>query len=121
MFNWRTRAQTDAELSVTITSRAIARCFAIRTIDEPISPAPITVRRSNIGVESGCNSVSATALLSVSAHEFAKIFGDRAIGFLGPYSDPDGVRKIVGCDAAHDDAPVGKKLISRGCVVGAVC
>src|SRR5271167_919778 len=101
-----TRRRVAAERAVATMLRTTFWARAARAIEEPISPTPMSARRSNSGSAMGRGRRSSQELRQRRDHE--------AIGLLGADAHAQRIRQAISADLAQDQAAGGEELVRLG-------
>src|SRR5258707_1208555 len=98
-----TRRRVAAERAVATMLRTAFFARAAPAIEEPISPTPISARRSNGGSAMGCG--------RRPSQERAQRRDDQAIGLLGADAHPQRMGQAIGADPAQDQAAGAEEFV----------
>src|SRR5271154_3730495 len=98
-----TRRRVAAERAVATMLRTAFCARAARAIEEPISPTPISARRSNSGSAMGCG--------RRPSQESRQGRDDFAIGLLAPHAHAQRMGQAISADLAQDQPAGGEKLV----------
>src|SRR5258708_38533501 len=103
MARWMARRRGAAERAVATMVLTAFCARAARAIEEPISPTPMSARRSNGGSAMGCG--------RRPSQERRQRRDDLAIGLFAADGHAQRMRQAVGADLAQDQAAGGEELV----------